>query len=181
MKADKVVDRKKIRKEMSNLYRAKRQKIEKQVAWRHKFVCLAYRDQERIPTVDAEKEELYQAGLGENEIAFESLAISQEEFRALVLDHFPRLKDGGGFQLLKCVPNSRTLEKLSMAVHTSLALLKQRVGSSRTYIHPLQRDLDLTAVEESQEMVRIHTMCLCKILYHIINCVFPVCFMCIYR
>ena len=63
MKADKVVDRKKIRKEMSNLYRAKRQKIEKQVAWHHKFVCLAYRNQERIPTVDAEKEELYQAGL----------------------------------------------------------------------------------------------------------------------
>ena len=98
-----------------------------------------------------------------------------------MLDHFPRLKDGGGFQLLKCIPNSRTLEKLSMAVHTSLTLLKQRVGSSRTYIRPLQRDLDLTPVDESQEMVCIHTMCLCKILYRTINCVFSVCFMCMYR
>ena len=53
------------------------------------IVCLAYREQKRILTVDAEKEELYQAGLGEKEIAFESLAISQEEFRVLVLDHFP--------------------------------------------------------------------------------------------
>ena len=41
------------------------------MVWRHKFVCLAHRDQDCIPTMDAEKEELYQAGLWE-EIEFES-------------------------------------------------------------------------------------------------------------
>ena len=50
-------------------------------AWRHKFWCLAYHDQERIPATDAEKEELYQAGLGERELLFPSLELSQEEFR----------------------------------------------------------------------------------------------------
>ena len=62
------------------LYRAKRQKIEKQVAWRHKFVCLAYRDQERIPTVDAEKEELYQAGLGEKKLHLRVLQSPRKNF-----------------------------------------------------------------------------------------------------
>ena len=50
----------------------KKPKVEKKrVVWRHKFVCLAHRDQDCIPTMDAEKEELYQAGLWE-EIEFES-------------------------------------------------------------------------------------------------------------
>ena len=39
--------------------------------------------------------------------------------------------------------NSRVMEVLSPNVHASLALLQQRVGASRTYICPLQKDLDL--------------------------------------
>lgn len=35
-----------------------------------------------------------------------------------------------------------------MAVHTSPALLKQRVGTARTYIRPVQRDLDVTPLED---------------------------------
>ena len=153
MKADDKISRKRIKKEMCGLCRSKKPKTEKRVVWRHKFVCLAYRDQERIPTVDADKEEHYRAGLGEKEIAFETLDLSQVEFRNLLLEHYPRLKKGGGFQLLKSLPNSRTMEVLSMAVHTSPALLKQRVGASRTYICPVQRDLDLTAVEGTPDAV----------------------------
>lgn len=61
---------------------------------------------------------------------------------------FPRLRDGGGFQLLKGLPNSCSMEVLSMAVHTSPNILKQRVGVSRTYVQPLQRDLDLTPIDD---------------------------------
>ena len=35
-----------------------------------------------------------------------------------------------------------------MAVHASPSLLKQRVGKSRTYIRPIQQDLDLTPLDE---------------------------------
>ena len=49
---------------------------------------------------------------------------------------FPRLQDGGGFQLLKGVANSRSLEPLLKLVHT---VLRQRVGQGRTYIRPIQR------------------------------------------
>ena len=41
----------------------------------------------------------------------------------------------------------------SMAVHNSLTLLKQRVANARTYIRPIQKDLDLTPIEESIETV----------------------------
>lgn len=110
-------------------------------------VCLAYRNQDRSPTTNFDKDELFQAGLGEKEIIFPSLDIDAAVFKELLLEAFPKLKDGGGYQLLKGLPNSRNLEVLSLAVHTSPSLLK-RVGNSRTYIRPIQKDLDLTPIEE---------------------------------
>ena len=41
-----------------------------------------------------------------------------------------------------------------MAVHVSPSLLKQRVGKSRTYIRPIQKDLDLTPLDEPPTGVR---------------------------
>ena len=88
---------------MSNLFRSKRPKVLKKCAWRHKFFCLAYTVQDKSPTYEADKDELYQAGLGEKEILFEDVNISQEEFHEVIFDHFPRLRDGGGFRFLKGV------------------------------------------------------------------------------
>ena len=99
--AIKLSDRKRAKEEMSSLFRTKRPKIQKKCAWHHKFFCLAYTDQEKPPTYEADKEELYRAGLGEKEILFEDVNISQEEFHEFLLDNFPRLRDGGGFRLLK--------------------------------------------------------------------------------
>ena len=125
----------------------KRQKSEK--AWRHRFVCLGYRDQDRIPTTDYEKDLLYQDGLGEKEVAFPSLEMDSASFKELILTTFPKLSDGGGFLFLKCLPNSRKLEILSTTVYTTPSILKQRVGNSRTYIRPIQKDLDLSPVEDA--------------------------------
>lgn len=48
-----------------------------------------------------------------------------------------------------------------MATHTSPALLKQRVGTSRTYIRPLQRDLDLDPIEDKSDVVSVYqVMCI---------------------
>lgn len=62
---------------------------------------MAYIDQDRIPTTDHEKDELYRAGLGEKEISFEDLDISEVEFREAILETFPKLTAGGGFRFLK--------------------------------------------------------------------------------
>lgn len=34
------------------------------IAWKHTFVCLAKKEQCRIPSTDMEMDELYEAGLG---------------------------------------------------------------------------------------------------------------------
>ena len=157
MAASRVVNRKRVRKEMHNLFHLNKKKkaVRSKPAWRHKFYCLAYHDQEKIPLTDVEKEELYLAGLGEQEINFPTLALQTDEFQELLYESFPRLRDGGGYQLLKGIPNSRCMEVLSINVHTSPTLLKQHVGTSRTYIRPLQADLDVTPVEMVTEAVSL--------------------------
>ena len=100
--ANNRIERKRVKHEMSSLFRSKRSKSQKHV-WRHKFCCLAYTDQDKSPTFEAEKEELYQAGLGEKEISFEDVDVSQEEFHEIIQSNFPRLRDSGGFRFLKGV------------------------------------------------------------------------------
>ena len=53
-----------------------------------------------------------------------------------------------------------------MSVHKSPLALKQRVGTLRTYIRPLQRDLDLTPLSDEEDMVcRIGHGHLCYVLH----------------
>ena len=102
---DKAIRQKKESEEWDgSLFSSKRRKFAKACAWRHKFFCLAYMDQCKSPTSEADKEELFRAGLGEKEIAFEDVNISQEEFHDVILENFPCLQGWGGFRLLKgCV------------------------------------------------------------------------------
>ena len=116
--------------------------------WKHKFSCLCDLEQCRIPTTECEKDTLLQAGLGEKEIVFTDLDLTADEFRDVLYEHFPKLEEGGGFQFFKCIPNTHTLEELSATTLSSPATLKSRVGNARTYICPLQRDLDLTPIIE---------------------------------
>ena len=107
-------------------------------------MCLARTGQNRIPLSESEKDKLFSAGLGEKELEFPKLDTTADEFRDILYEGFPRLRDGGGYQFLKCIPNSRQLEPLSGLVMSSPMLLKQRVGATRTYIRPLQQNLDTT-------------------------------------
>ena len=116
--------------------------------------CLAYCDQYKIPTTDVEKDDLLQAGLGEKEIKFISLDLDADEFRKVLYQVYPQLENAGGFQFFKCVENSRRLEPLSTVTLSSPALLKSRVGNARTYIRPIQRDLDLSIVFNLPQGVR---------------------------
>ena len=108
-------------------------------------MCLARKGQSRIPLTEAEKDTLFSAGLGEKELEFPILDATADEFWEILYEAFPRLKHGGGYQFLKCIPNSRQLEPLSVMVMSSPSLLKQRVGAARTYIRPLQQNLDTTS------------------------------------
>ena len=84
---------------------------------------------------------------------FDNLESSEEEFQEMIFEGFPQLRDGGGYQFLRCIPNSRILEPLSGFVMSSPSVLKQRVVAARTYIRPLQRDLDTTPVRSMSHSV----------------------------
>lgn len=139
-------DRKKrLKSELSNAF-ASKSKRPKKIMWKYRFFCLAWRNQQKIPTMDIEKDNLLEAGLGEKVVEFTSLEISGEEFKDILLCEFPKLRDGGGFELCKCAPNSRNLQALTSVVLSSPAMLKERVGNAQTYIRPLRHDLDMDAV-----------------------------------
>ena len=71
---------------MSSLFHSKKQKVEKaRVVWRHKFVCLAYRDQERIPTVDS-------ARTRNRQISFNRHAVTFSKY--LMCTVFSKARDG---------------------------------------------------------------------------------------
>ncbi len=49
------------------------------------------------------------------------------------------------------------MELLSLLLHKSPFGLKERVRTSRTYVRPVQRDLDITPMDESdEETVSVH-------------------------
>jgi hypothetical protein len=154
--------RKKCREEVASLFgKSKGGSCKKQMKtsvnyWKHKFVCLPYTDQTTIIISDHEKDVLLKAGLGEKEVEFCDINIGAEEFKNLLYEAFPGLEHGGGFQLLRCTPNSRILEVLSPSTLSSPMALKSRVRNSRTYIRPLQRNLDTTAILDLPEGPQEH-------------------------
>ena len=116
-------------------------------------MCLAYLEQQ-VPLREVEKDELFAAGLGEKEIELD-LEMNAEEFWSSLFEVYPQLKKGGGYQFLKCIPNSRRLQPLSALVMQSPMMLKERAGSARTYIRPLQRNLDTTPVKQIDKIVSL--------------------------
>ena len=56
----------------------------------------------------------------------------------------------------KCRSNSRVLEPLSALCLTSPRILRDRIGSARTYILPMQRNLDLSSVAASGKVTRLY-------------------------
>ena len=113
--------------------------------WTHKFVCLSYCAQDIVPTTDTEKDALLEAGLREKKIVVEDVDCSGEEFRELFIAcRISKIKDSDGFIFAKCKHNSSVLEQLSSVCLTSPRTFQERIGNSRTYIIPLERDLDFT-------------------------------------
>lgn len=72
--------------------------------------------------------------------------------RETILDALPKLRDAG-FMFFKCTMNSHVLEPLSQVVLSSPMMFKERVGTSRTYIRPVQKDLDISVVFDLPEGV----------------------------
>ena len=85
---------------------------------------------------------LVEASLGEKKITFTDIDCNGEEYRKKITESFPKLLEGGGYELLRCCNNSRSLQILSPIALTSPKSTRDLVGRSKVYIRPVQKDLD---------------------------------------
>ena len=119
--------------------------------WTHEFFCLAAKDQSRAPT-RAAKFALQQAGLGRRKICFHNKA-KLAEFRQKLEEAFPKLCEGGGFEIMRTGhqgSNSSLTTITPPASGYSVPFLRDSsgLGQALAYIRPLQRDLDSNPVFE---------------------------------
>ena len=88
----------------SKVQRTKKKKI---AMWEKEFICLAKVGQTHVPT-PLEKAELYRGGLG-----MKSLLLLEYgdpwEFHNEIMKMYPKLHDGGGYELLRTCGSSREL------------------------------------------------------------------------
>ncbi len=144
-------------------YSQSKAKGNKGPSWTVKLVCLSSKDAYRVPCSVAEREALVQAGLGEKKVVIPDVNCSAEEFKAMITAAFPKLQGCGGFELLRCIPNSKEMEVISPTVSQSPRLLKSVVGSGRVFIRPIQQDLQMdidTSLPTSAEVM------ICEVIVH---------------
>ena len=117
-------------------------------SWTHKFICLAYTNQEKPCSSTAEKNELTLAGLGEKKITIPDIDCSSQEFQDSIIAAFPKLGAGGGYEFLKCTPSTRKLEVIPYAISSCARRLKAWIGTANIYLRPIQINLDLSTSNE---------------------------------
>lgn len=120
------------------------------VGWNQRFVCLHSTSADQVPCRQADRLVLEEAGLGEKVLVVD-MNCTPEGFRQLLLDAYPKLEGGGGFELLRCKPKSKDLLLISCRISSSPKLLKRRVGNGKIFIRPIQRDLSLDEVIPDDE------------------------------
>ena len=142
-----------VRSEQGALFR-KRKNMQSTtpVSWTHKFICLDKTDSDRVPTTQSAKMVLEEAGLGEKLIEVPDVDCGPDEFNDVVLGAYPKLKEGGGYEMLRCKPASRDLLLIGPRIASTPKLLKRRVGSGKVYLRPLQRDLSLDIEEDGDDV-----------------------------
>ena len=119
--------------------------------WTHTFVCLANKDQECIPEA-SERAELHLAGLGEKKIQL-STDSDANAIHFELLEQFPKLSGGGGYELLRSERGQKLLTVPASGY--TVSYLKTVAHSAKIYVRPLQRDLSIE-VENTVEDNNFH-------------------------
>ncbi|XP_078325058.1 uncharacterized protein LOC144622710 [Crassostrea virginica] len=118
--------------------------------WTHKFCRLGGPNEDEVPDKPM-KRILIEAGLGEKKLVLVKNK-DAEYLRDALLEYYPKLKDGGGYELMRS--SSRTLlETISIPSYgytTHYLSDESDLGSAICYIRPLQAQLSLDAEERSE-------------------------------
>ena len=126
-------------------------------SWTLKAFCLSSRNATKVPSTSREREILVAAGLGEKKVFIPDVCCSWDEFKSVLVANFPKLENAGGFEFLRCIPNTKDLETISLKIARSPKLLKSVVASGRVFLRPIQQDLPLDGEEafDSAQVIEI--------------------------
>ena len=111
--------------------------------WCHDFVCLSSTTATKPPS-SLETATLLTAGLGRKQLTlFEG--DGSFELHTEIMQAFPRLQDGGGYELLRVSDSGqRSLQVIpSPSDGYSVSYLKEVLRQAKVYIRPMQKDLSL--------------------------------------
>ena len=129
------------RKGTSAIGPSKRKTIEFKT-WRHTFVCLSDPEDNEAPEAN-ERAKLLLAGLGEKKISL-LIHSSADDIKSQLFDEYPKLKAGGGFELLRMRGHGRDLEVIPIPYRGyTVEYLKAVVLNAKIFICPMQTNLDL--------------------------------------
>ena len=132
----------------------------------------------KVPTA-AEKQVLFKAGLGLKKIKFDidddeeavMKKITSAESDSNEITGFPKLRDCGGFELMRCVANCRELVLIEGS--WSVRELKADVGAqAKIYLRPIQRSLSTKpfAADKTSKVKEICLSCNKEFFVHSFVC-----------
>ena len=123
---------------------SKRKASQQFKTWTHTFVCLSDPDDAEPPDA-SERAKLLLAGLGEKKIN----VVAHGDIRNDLLEEYPKLRAGGGFELLRL--RGRDLEVIPIPHEGyTVQYLKTVVQNAKVFIRPIQAPLDATIDSEVQ-------------------------------
>ncbi|XP_034095626.1 uncharacterized protein LOC117561984 isoform X4 [Gymnodraco acuticeps] len=117
-------------------------------SYTHLFCCLEDKNAALVPNRYA-KERLAAAGFGEKRLTFKGSHTDSNEFLEFLMDAYPKLRNGGGFELLKISGTTRSRHLIVIPCPNEgyyVRYLKDpqtQIGHSTVFIRPMQRTLNL--------------------------------------
>lgn len=127
--------------------------------WTHDFICLSKTTDNKAPS-SFEAGELYRAGLGKRQLSFMENGDSNE-IHDEIMETFPKLKEGGGYELLRVNDVGGQRRELllipPLAEGYTVNYLKEVIRQAKVYIRPVQRDLNLESSGTSRSVYLVRT------------------------
>eukprot|EP00112_Aurelia_sp_Birch-Aquarium-sp1_P007139 Seg1779.3 transcript_id=Seg1779.3/GoldUCD/mRNA.D3Y31 product="G2/M phase-specific E3 ubiquitin-protein ligase" protein_id=Seg1779.3/GoldUCD/D3Y31 len=133
--------------------------------WTHKFCVIPFKEHEHVPSLQ-EKDSWRSAGLGEKSVVFTDKNGGQEHIEDTLFSAFPKLRDAGGFLLMRSGTRQNSSNGVLLQLITipfggyTIPYLKydSPLRSATCFVRPMQRDLPLDPQSSSTDAANYASM-----------------------